>query len=58
MFEFTLYFTDDKLNDIPEAVTWLKECEERIRAELQECEDGVQEGLMEYLLKGDHHATA
>ena len=49
MFEFTLTFNDanTKLNDNPEAVAWLKECEERVRAELQECEDGVREALKE-----------
>lgn len=34
-FDFTLYFTDDALNDNPEAVTWLKACEERVRQELE-----------------------
>lgn len=34
--DFTLHFTDPALDDNPEAVTWLKECEERIRQELEE----------------------
>lgn len=33
--DFTLYFTDDKLKDNPEAVAWLKACEERIRKEIE-----------------------
>ncbi len=41
--DFTLRFTDEKDNDNPEAVAWLKECEERIRQELD---------------KGDDHAPA
>ncbi len=50
MFEFTLTFSDPKLNDNPEAVTWLKECEERIRTELQECESGYEEALGDGLI--------
>ena len=32
--DFTLYFTDDELTENAEAVTWLQECEDRIRKEL------------------------
>ena len=37
--DFTLYFTDDALNDNAEAVAWLKACEERVRQELDKGTD-------------------
>jgi hypothetical protein len=37
--DFTLNFTDDALEDNPEAVAWLKACEERIRQELEGTDD-------------------
>ena len=33
--DFTLHFTDEELTDNPEAVAWLKVCEERVRQELE-----------------------